>query len=661
MSTDEIAWIDDTAPEAQGVERHVQFVEQLLDRHTWAPATLEDLRGRLETTQARRSDPALKLAVIGESSAGKSTFLNAVLGAELLGARITLQTTATATWLRYADTPDLEVEWLDGSRERLSKTRGGAPSEAALAERMDELTTEESIAKRVKSVTLYYPSPVLKPGLAICDTPGSNVENARHTRVAAEAAEACDATLIVNDANVQIPQSLVDFIHRALPADALRRCLCLATKLDTIRGRRRGDEASKAEAVAEVLTTIRRRLRDHLGVEVEVFGCSPQVVLDHRSGEPSGRLSEAQLQAELTRFDEVQRQLWQILERNREQIVSERVLELLSKLFSLLPEQLNAQRAKNETQRRELKQRMIPDLEAFAEAEIVECKRRLQSEYNNYCISTTRLLEDDFTDFVDAVNRSLCASRTHESTSELANSLPKRYKDFTESIRKHFRSEMLEKIEQDGKKILGSFERKFTTHYKNLDTLPGSTALRLQKPRDLSAIVDIDVRDFKGGKDGHFEQYLLSSAGGAGTGAVIGTMLLPGIGTLFGGMVGTLVGMGFGGRISADERLRGLEKDVESTNKKLKSELETAFHTARDQTFNGVRDRIEEVITDHVRAYESRVDEIRAVQAEEEEALARGQATIKADLERIERRQDELRTRLQNRVSLHSGGRCRCR
>jgi septin family protein len=61
----------------------------------------------------------LTLAVLGEFNAGKSTFINDLLGEELLPTDV-VPTTATINLLKYGDSPSARLMWQDGSIEEIS-------------------------------------------------------------------------------------------------------------------------------------------------------------------------------------------------------------------------------------------------------------------------------------------------------------------------------------------------------------------------------------------------------------------------------------------------------------------------------------------------------------------------------------------------------------
>jgi hypothetical protein len=83
------------------------------------PADLAELDQAAESARARLRQPAVRVVVVGEKKSGKSTLINAMLGAPILGVGVR-EHTGTTTEISYADQPDYEAEREDGSVERFS-------------------------------------------------------------------------------------------------------------------------------------------------------------------------------------------------------------------------------------------------------------------------------------------------------------------------------------------------------------------------------------------------------------------------------------------------------------------------------------------------------------------------------------------------------------
>lgn len=119
--------------------------------------TLAEMRRRLETP--------LRVAVVGIMKAGKSTFMNALMGAEILCTG-SLETTYTVCWFRYGDLPRLTICFRDGEEE-------DAPYEDLAKWSAREYEKQNARMNDVKYLIIYYPSEVLRT-IEFIDTPGLN-------------------------------------------------------------------------------------------------------------------------------------------------------------------------------------------------------------------------------------------------------------------------------------------------------------------------------------------------------------------------------------------------------------------------------------------------------------------------------------------------------
>ncbi len=134
--------------------------------------TLEERRRQLEQLAADAEKPLL-LVVMGQFKTGKSSFINALIGADVLKVDVT-PATAAVTMLVYGDKHEVIGHMTDGSQESFPP------------ERLHALSAEgDAEGERLRSVLNYLevrlPADVLKK-VAIVDTPGLNADNPLHTQ-----------------------------------------------------------------------------------------------------------------------------------------------------------------------------------------------------------------------------------------------------------------------------------------------------------------------------------------------------------------------------------------------------------------------------------------------------------------------------------------------
>ena len=128
----------------------------------------------------------LKVLVAGEFKTGKSTFINALLGRELLKTEV-IPSTALITYICYGDREGVSVLFNDGRT-----------MEVALSE-LGELTSEngvryENLRPNIKAVYVFLPIPFLKH-ITLIDSPGINVRIKRHEEVSHSVWDEVDCVL----------------------------------------------------------------------------------------------------------------------------------------------------------------------------------------------------------------------------------------------------------------------------------------------------------------------------------------------------------------------------------------------------------------------------------------------------------------------------------
>jgi cellulose synthase operon protein C len=164
-----------------------------LDAHA---RTLHDLGALGDVAQLaiERTRP-VRVAIVGEFNAGKSTFINALIGQDVAPTGV-LPTTATLHHLRYAPDPIARVLFAPPHE----------PPERIV--RVEDLrATLKSVENDpVRRVEILLPIASLTR-VEILDTPGFNAPDKRHAEVAREAFEEADAAIWLLDAAQPLKQT----------------------------------------------------------------------------------------------------------------------------------------------------------------------------------------------------------------------------------------------------------------------------------------------------------------------------------------------------------------------------------------------------------------------------------------------------------------------
>ena len=144
-----------------------------------------DLADEAAFLAATRADTDLRVVVFGEYNVGKSTLVNALVGRQVLAARLRPTTGVPAEVRAGAD------------RVRIA-TRDGRETAATLAEadRASSLDTDARVRDQVDRILIDMPSPLLSSGIALIDTPGILDAEAQTERARREVS-AADVVLLV--------------------------------------------------------------------------------------------------------------------------------------------------------------------------------------------------------------------------------------------------------------------------------------------------------------------------------------------------------------------------------------------------------------------------------------------------------------------------------
>ncbi len=370
---------------------HLQFAEKVIARSTLNQYQITDLRQLIQRIQQRKNDPNLYLAVIGEFSSGKSTFINALLRDDLLKTSA-LVTTAAATRLRYGKTLDVKVNFANVSpiyanqmnNKGTFKIQNISENSRKVREFINKLTSEEEIAKNTIDINIFHPATFLQNDIVIIDLPGTNATNKRHAQVTREVVEKeADAAIIIIPATQPLTDSLTEFI-RATIRLYLHRCIFVVSRMDQIPQREH----------KRMLDHVRNRLLEHLQITPDkLYYCSAQAVMDDVIGEQqAGNNSEVWI----NQFTAMQVEIINKLHSERRAIINENLQRLFSQLFEQMESNLQSQWTEYRKRETQIETETIQDIESFKNEQYRECIRMVDTAITrtenkiNDCIDSHR-------------------------------------------------------------------------------------------------------------------------------------------------------------------------------------------------------------------------------------------------------------------------------
>lgn len=245
-------------------------------------ASLAEESGAVSLARALREDriPRLEderfhLVILGEFNHGKTTFVNALLGAPVLPMGVT-PTTAVIHCISYGE----------DSRAKAFGEDGVVKSVA-----MNDLEKYEvdgtALADAVERLDVSYPSEFLRDGVVLVDTPGVNDLNEARAEITYGYIPRSDAILFLLDAGQILKESEREFVAGKLLAQSRDKVVFVVNKMDLL------DDDERQEALAYARLNLGKLVEDP-----KVFGISAEKALD---GDRAGSGIDALL-AELERF-----------------------------------------------------------------------------------------------------------------------------------------------------------------------------------------------------------------------------------------------------------------------------------------------------------------------------------------------------------------------
>ncbi|WP_341528343.1 dynamin family protein [Nostoc sp. UHCC 0302] len=218
--------------------KRLQYLSQKLN-FTDLVELSSDVLNRIESN-------SFSIAVVGAFNRGKSTFINALLGQEILPSDI-LATTATLSHITYRATPGAKICFKDGREQQIELDQ--------LSDYITKLTSiSEDTAKQIKEAVVYYPVPYCQNNVKIIDTPGLD-DHADMTAITYEVISKCDLVIMVISAISPFSITEGDFLINELLSKGVSRVLLVVNQIDAL---------SNLEEVNQIINLIKNRVESSI-------------------------------------------------------------------------------------------------------------------------------------------------------------------------------------------------------------------------------------------------------------------------------------------------------------------------------------------------------------------------------------------------------------
>ncbi len=224
--------------------------------------------------QEKLETNTFNLVVVGQFKRGKTCLINALLGAEVLPVSV-IPLTSIVTALVYGEKKAARVLFKNGDTADIP------------VESIFDFVTETgnpNNEKGVSEVTVFYPSPYLKDGVRLIDTPGVGSVYMHNTDVAYRFLPKSDAALFLLSVDQPAGSAEIDFLKDVREYAA--RIFFLLNKTDYLSA----EEVAKAQAFAE------RTLEEIMGPNnIKLFPVSAKLGLRARQNGSSRELATSGL------------------------------------------------------------------------------------------------------------------------------------------------------------------------------------------------------------------------------------------------------------------------------------------------------------------------------------------------------------------------------
>lgn len=237
------------------LERERQLLEELRVQLTRLGAADDDV-GVLKAA-LHQIDDLFLLVVVGEFNAGKTAFLNAMLGERLLAEGVT-PTTSHIHILRYGET-------------------------------MTQETTADDL------LLIHLPVEWLR-NLSLVDTPGVNAVIQRHQEITEEFIPRSDLVLFVTSADRPFSESERRFLERIRQWS--KKVVFVVNKIDLIE-----DEADRQK----ILDFVRENGRHLLGADPQIFAVSARLAMQAKQAAGRGEHEAQRVLWRASHFDQLER------------------------------------------------------------------------------------------------------------------------------------------------------------------------------------------------------------------------------------------------------------------------------------------------------------------------------------------------------------------
>jgi len=506
-------------------------------------------------------NPSYDIVVCGEIKKGKSTFINAIVGQDILPTN-TQVATSQVFRITNSETESYELVFIDGTRQAITREELAKYGSQVEINSNDEAQFINS--KPLDYIQVNIPVEFLPQGVTIVDTPGLGSLYADHEQITNRYVQNAAAVIFIFDPERPMVQQEEKFLEKIF--DITPYVMFVMTKRDCY-----------TEAVA---TDIIRRNEDLLKVFESKCYTAPQIfpvssVTLSKAGKQTNATTKDKLY-NASQFPEMKEELLRMIYKtvglSRNTFAFSEAGKQYKKVSSSINEQITMVSENDTKEQEEIKQKRKKLNDWFNDrwGTKSETRKKVLEKINELCIGTQNRGQEIVSQSSEMYRRfqsEIDSIGTIQDAQSFADGLPGRLKADISSRWQNLTISSSDKLKQILVEFKTDMEQELISK-RSSDEIPLSSHIELMK------LTDKDKFDcFRG-------SYL-----GAGMTVGIGTFILNAVGIALGPVGWVIVGVAsiIAGLWGGGARIR--ERELNTAKTQLRNGLQTAFAQIRDWLF----------------------------------------------------------------------------
>ncbi len=593
----------------------------------------------------RVADTKFYLAIVGEFSSGKSTFINALLRKRLLKEAVK-PTTAAATFIeKKGYVLNIEVLFDDNRKFHATEINKVELCDYiqcqfnvvcnTLKDLIDGLTSIQEVALHVQKLYINIPDANIPQGVVLIDTPGFNPGDeafGNHFEVTKSIVEnVADMALILMPSEQTMSASIQDFMKNSL-LHYLHRCRFIITKGDNL-------PSSERDIVTNFL---REQLCSNFSIQ------SPKIYIESAIASlpvvtiPESKRIEWNMWK--NKFSSFEKETWKTLAQQKDTIIAEHINNILNELLVELRKTLQQKQNELKQEQKILSECKLEHIEvvtnkllqqstASVEAQIATIKRKIESQ-----ITSAILYSQTFADnTINAADNGMYNFETKEKVC-IENEVKSKSRKLVDELN----HQTMSVLRKDVKVVVKDLRKQFESHYSMFPALQRNVSVS-----EIS-IYDISVSSLSFSTSAYIKKKESEEDKAIGAGAIIGGIF----GFLVGGPIGAAAGAaicGAGGFVAGNT----VEEKKSGVKEILRRDIKTYFDKILTQIKGVINDRqryimqeLNKLCSDHINKYGDDVGSIIRKHKQQETLLSKKIQSIRKDIEYLEDSEEVIKSKL---------------